>query len=169
MSAPPTFPPFHPATETWNSYINWFECVMDAADLTEIPANRKKAYFLSFCGVTVFNTATALLAPQSVKAMTWEELQEVLSNHYMLKLDLDDMLLDQLVCGIRDLHLQRRLLTKADFSLKVAIEEVQAAEMSTLSAAEIQGSSSYSSRRTSAAVHYEEAVNADFMKKKSNA
>ncbi|KAG8139471.1 hypothetical protein E2320_002238 [Naja naja] len=55
---------------------------MDAANLTEIPANRTKAYFLSFCRATVFDTTTALLAPQTVKAVTWEELQEVLINHY---------------------------------------------------------------------------------------
>ncbi|KAG8138966.1 hypothetical protein E2320_001745 [Naja naja] len=137
----------------------------------------------------------ALLAPQTVKAMTWEELQEVLSNHYKPKpsriahqhafgrrnqtqgetinrlssdrlhcgfRDLDDILLDQLVCGIRDLCLQRHLLAKADLNLNPAIEEAHAMEMSMLSAAEIQGSSSYPSGRTNTAIHYEEAVNAEF-------
>ncbi|KAG8132914.1 hypothetical protein E2320_010729 [Naja naja] len=64
---------------------NMFEYVMDATNLSDIPPNRKKVYFLSFCGATVFDTATALLAPQMVKAVTWEELQEVLGNHYALK------------------------------------------------------------------------------------
>ncbi|KAG8139021.1 hypothetical protein E2320_001799 [Naja naja] len=165
--------------------------MMDAANLTEIPANRKKTYFLSFCGAAVFNTATALLAPQTVKAMTCKELQEVLSNHYMLKSsriacqyafrrrtqaegetiseymialrsaafhcgfqDLDDMLLDQLVCGVRDLRLQRHLLAKADLNLKAAIEEAQAVKISTLSVAQIQSSSSYLSRRTNIPIHY---------------
>ncbi|KAG8128772.1 hypothetical protein E2320_015530 [Naja naja] len=58
---------------------------MDAANLSDIPSNRKKAYFLSFCGATVFDTATAMLAPQTVKAVSWEELQEVLGNHYAPK------------------------------------------------------------------------------------
>ncbi|KAG8134605.1 hypothetical protein E2320_007705 [Naja naja] len=85
MIAPPNFPPFRPSAETWTSYINRFECVMDAANLSDIPSNRKKAYFLSFCGATVFDTATAMLAPQTVKAVSWEELQEVLGNHYAPK------------------------------------------------------------------------------------
>ncbi|KAG8127427.1 hypothetical protein E2320_014348 [Naja naja] len=58
---------------------------MDAANLSDIPSNRKKAYFLSFCGATIFDTATAMLAPQTVKAVSWEELQEVLGNHYAPK------------------------------------------------------------------------------------
>ncbi|KAG8130988.1 hypothetical protein E2320_017572 [Naja naja] len=85
MTAPPNFPPFRPSAETWTSYINRFECVMDAANLSDIPSNRKKAYFLSFCGATIFDTATAMLAPQTVKAVSWEELQEVLGNHYAPK------------------------------------------------------------------------------------
>ncbi|KAG8138908.1 hypothetical protein E2320_001689 [Naja naja] len=36
------FLPFWPTTETWTSYINRFECVMDAANLSDIPSNRKK-------------------------------------------------------------------------------------------------------------------------------
>ncbi|KAG8136008.1 hypothetical protein E2320_008983 [Naja naja] len=131
MTALLNFPPFQLTTETWASYINRFKCVMDAANLSDIPPNRKKAYFLIFCEATVFDTATALLAPQMVKAVTWEELQEVLGNHYALKPScigrrsqvegesigeymaalrsaalhcgfrdhLDEMLLDQLVCG----------------------------------------------------------------------
>ncbi|KAG8139410.1 hypothetical protein E2320_002177 [Naja naja] len=172
---------------------------MDTANLTEIPANRQKASFLSFYGAAVFNMATALLALQTVKTVIWEELQEVLSNHYTPKpsriacqhtfrrrsqaegetiseymavlrsaalhcgfWDLDDMLIDQLVCGIRGLRLQRCLLAKVDLDLKTAIEEAQATEMSTLSAAEIQGSSSYPSGRTNAAIYYNEAISPDF-------
>ncbi|KAG8134761.1 hypothetical protein E2320_007842 [Naja naja] len=75
------------------------------------------------------------------------------------------MLLDQLVCGVRDLRLQRCLLSKADLNLKAAIEEAQTAEMSTLSAAEIQGTSSYLGGRTNAAVHYQKAVGSDFYDK----
>ncbi|KAG8124022.1 hypothetical protein E2320_019352 [Naja naja] len=124
---------------------------MDTANLTDIPANRKKAYFLSFCG--------ALLAPQTVKAVMWEELQEVLSNHYTPKLS-----------RIARRHTFRRrnqaegetIKAKADLNLKAAIKEAQAMEMSMFSMAEIQGSSSYLSGRTSVAIHYKEAVNAEF-------
>ncbi|KAG8136110.1 hypothetical protein E2320_009098 [Naja naja] len=167
---------------------------MDATNLSDIPPNRKKACFLSFCPATVFNTATALLAPQTVKTVTWEELQEVLGNHYAPKPScitcrhafrrrsqvegesvgeymaalhsaalqcgfrdqLDDMLLDQLACGVRDLRLQRRLLAKADLNLKQAIEEAQAAKLSNLSAAKIQKASSLPGGKPSSAVHYED-------------
>ncbi|KAG8125130.1 hypothetical protein E2320_020445 [Naja naja] len=172
---------------------------MDAANLSDIPSNRKKAYFLSFCGATVFDTATAMLAPQTVKAVSWEELQEVLGNHYAPKPSriarrhafrqrsqaenesiseyvaalrsaalhcgfrdqLDDMLLDQLVCGVRDLRLQRQLLAKADLNLKQGIEEAQAAELSSVSAAAIQRANSLPGSKPSTAVNYEEAAYED--------
>ncbi|KAG8125760.1 hypothetical protein E2320_020884 [Naja naja] len=57
----------------------------DAADLADISNHRKKAYFLSFCGAAVFDTATALSAPQYVKEVSWEAPQEILSNHYTPK------------------------------------------------------------------------------------
>uniref|UniRef100_A0A2D4H7Y6 Uncharacterized protein n=1 Tax=Micrurus lemniscatus lemniscatus TaxID=129467 RepID=A0A2D4H7Y6_MICLE len=64
-----------------------------------------------------------------------------------------DMLLDQLVCGVRNLKLQRRLLAKGDLTLKIAIEESHADELSMLSAAEIQGKPVIPN---SSAIHYEE-------------
>ncbi|KAG8136143.1 hypothetical protein E2320_009114 [Naja naja] len=169
MSTSPAFPCFHPTTETWDSYINCFNCFLDAAELTEISSHRKKAYFLSFCGAMVFDTATTLLAPQTVKSVSWDDLQEILSNHYVPKPSciakrhcLDEelrlrekqlaptgLLFEQLsytavseiilviFCGVWDLRL---LLAKTDLSLKMAVEEAQAAELSMLSAAEIQSS-----------------------------
>ncbi|KAG8125600.1 hypothetical protein E2320_020870, partial [Naja naja] len=193
MSSPPAFPCFHPTMETWYSYINRFECFLDAADLADISNYRKKSYFLSFCGAAVFDTDTALLAPQSVKEAFWEALQEILNNHYAPKpskiarqlafrqwaqaegetismymaalrtaalqcgfKELDDMLLDQLVYGVRDLRLQRRLLAKGDLTLKLAIEEAQATEMSNLSAAEIQGMTSSPATKPNDTVYFEE-------------
>ncbi|KAG8125539.1 hypothetical protein E2320_020657, partial [Naja naja] len=58
MSSALSFLCFHPSSETWESYIN---------------------------RATVFDTSTALLAPQTVKAVSWEDLQELLSNHYSSK------------------------------------------------------------------------------------
>ncbi|KAG8139043.1 hypothetical protein E2320_001817, partial [Naja naja] len=46
MVTPLNFPPFHPTIEMWILYINRFQCVMDATNLSDIPPNRKKAYFL---------------------------------------------------------------------------------------------------------------------------
>ncbi|XP_032069735.1 uncharacterized protein K02A2.6-like [Thamnophis elegans] len=56
--------------------------------------------------------------------------------------DLDEALLDRLVCGLRDLKLQKRLLTKADLSFQSVFDEVRAAEMSTASLATIAKSRS---------------------------
>ncbi|KAG8139044.1 hypothetical protein E2320_001818 [Naja naja] len=151
MTAPPTFPPFWLTTEMWTSYINRFKCIMDAANLSDIPPNRKKAYFLSFCGATIFDTATALLAPQMVKAVTWKELQEVLSNHYAPK---PACIAHHHAFRVRDLWLQRRLLAKADLNMKQAIEEAQATKLSNVSTAEIQKASSFPREKPSSAVHY---------------
>ncbi|KAG8141375.1 hypothetical protein E2320_007002 [Naja naja] len=183
MTSNPAFLPFRPTVETWEPYINRFDCFLDAIDLADISDHRK---------TTVFDTATALLVPHSIKTIQWEDLKEILSNHYSPKPShfarhhafrrwtqaegefisgymaalraaalhcgfrdyLEDVLLDQLVCGVRDLRLQRRLLAKGDLTLKLAIEESQAAEVSTLSAAEIQGNPV---SQNSSAIHYDEA------------
>ncbi|KAG8125088.1 hypothetical protein E2320_020531 [Naja naja] len=71
------------------------------------------------------------------------------------------MLLDQLVCGVRDLRLQRRLLAKADLTLKQGIEEAQAAELSSVSAAAIQKSINLPGSKPSTAINYEDAAYED--------
>ncbi|KAG8125073.1 hypothetical protein E2320_020308 [Naja naja] len=139
-----------------------------------------------------------MLAPQTVKAVSWEELQEVLGNHYAPKPSriarrhvfrqraqaenesiseyvaalgsaalhcgfhdqLDDMLLDQLVCGVRDLA-TKALLAKADLTLKQGIEEAQAAELSSVSAAAIQKANNLPGSKPSTAVNYEDAAYED--------
>ncbi|XP_026573034.1 uncharacterized protein LOC113447208, partial [Pseudonaja textilis] len=67
-----------------------------------------------------------------------------------------DMLLDQIVCGVRDLRLQRRLLAKKDLNLSLAMEEALAAELSAQSAAEIQGTPL---KPSSSTIHSEERNN----------
>ncbi|KAG8139473.1 hypothetical protein E2320_002239 [Naja naja] len=121
MTSTPAFPSFRLTAETWESYINQFDCFLDVIDLADISSHRKK----SFCGTTVFDTATALLAPRSIKTVPWG-----------------------------DLRLQRCLLAKGDLTLKIAIEESQAAELPALSAAEIQGNPV---SQNSSAIHYDEA------------
>ncbi|XP_032071928.1 uncharacterized protein K02A2.6-like [Thamnophis elegans] len=56
--------------------------------------------------------------------------------------DLDKALLDRLVCGLRDLKLQKRLLTKTDLSFQTAFDEVRASEMAAASLATIAKSRS---------------------------
>ncbi|CAI5779723.1 Hypothetical predicted protein [Podarcis lilfordi] len=50
--------------------------------------------------------------------------------------DLDDALMDQIVCGVQDIRLQRHLLAKPDLTLQKAIEEAAASEAVELSAQE---------------------------------
>ena len=51
-----------------------------------------------------------------------------LSEHCNFEASLDDMLRDRLVCGIRDVRVQRRLLAEPDLGFKKAFELAQAAE-----------------------------------------
>ncbi|KAG8139238.1 hypothetical protein E2320_002020 [Naja naja] len=72
--------------------------------------------------------------------------------------ELDDALLDWLVCGLRDLRIQHRLLAKPDLMLQSALDEACAVELSNKLTVEIHGSSSPSSGRKTLAVHQEEAT-----------
>lgn len=49
-----------------------------------------------------------------------------------------------LVCGVRDIKLQRRLLAKYNLTLQIAMKEAQASETSSRSTEEIQRSNSLS-------------------------
>lgn len=69
--------------------------------------------------------------------------------------DLDDVL-DRLVCGIRDLLLQRCLLAKTDLTLQTVLDEDDATELSNKSMEEIQKSNSPPAVRKSTSVHHKE-------------
>ncbi|KAG8130926.1 hypothetical protein E2320_017586 [Naja naja] len=140
MTSTPAFPPFRPSSEIWESYINRFDCFLDAIDVADISAHRKKRRTQA-----EGETISGYMASLRTAAL-----------HCGFRDYLQDMLLDQLVRGFRALRLQRRLLAKGDLTLTMALEESQAAEMSALSAAEIQGSSI---SQNSSAVHYDEASN----------
>ncbi|XP_058042832.1 uncharacterized protein LOC131200239 [Ahaetulla prasina] len=73
--------------------------------------------------------------------------------------DLDDALLEQLVCGVRDLRLQRRLLAMKDLTLPMALDEARAAEMSERSTADIRRFQNSTSQSTG--VHHEDDDPAD--------
>ncbi|KAG8126414.1 hypothetical protein E2320_021547 [Naja naja] len=161
------------------------------------PAKEKKSLFSEFLWYYGFRHRNRSVIPQTVKAVSWENLQDVLSNHFSPKpshiarrlafrrraqaegetisshmaalrtaalhygfRDLDDMLLDQLVYGMRDLQLQHRLLSRSNLTLKVAIEESLPAKKSTLSAAEIQNSNPHTVNPAAAkaSVHHEDVV-----------
>ncbi|KAG8137890.1 hypothetical protein E2320_003830 [Naja naja] len=146
MSTMPAFPCSHPMTETWDSYINHFDCFLDATDLTEISA------IISLVFVALQSLILAQAERESISSHMAALCTAAL--HCGFRDHLDDMLLDQLVCGMWDLRLQLCHLVKTDFTLKMAIEEAQAAELSTLSAAEIQGYICLPAAK--AAIHYDD-------------
>ena len=61
-----------------------------------------------------------------------------LSEHCKFDATLDDMLRDRLVCGIRDVRTQRRLLAESDLKLKKAFELAQAAEVAEKNAKDLR-------------------------------
>ncbi|XP_060547527.1 uncharacterized protein K02A2.6-like [Pantherophis guttatus] len=71
--------------------------------------------------------------------------------------DLDDALLEQLICGVRDIRLQRRLLAKPDLTLAGALDEARAHEASTKAAETLQRPLTSKDNPKSAPVHREDA------------
>ncbi|CAI7934972.1 Hypothetical predicted protein [Podarcis lilfordi] len=78
-------PLFAPASETWDSYLAWFDCYLQANELTEVPQEHKQGLFLSLCGPEVFETAQALVAPVAVQAAPCDTIKEKPCNHYTPK------------------------------------------------------------------------------------
>ncbi|CAI5761694.1 Hypothetical predicted protein [Podarcis lilfordi] len=172
--------PFAPASESWDSYLAWFHCYLQANELTEVSEECKQGLFLSLCG------------PE--QAALWDTIQEKLRNHYAPKpskiaarhafyhqnqaeresinnytaalqqaamhcefRDLDDALMDPIVCRVQDIRLQRHLLAKPDLTLQKAIEEAVALEAAELSTQEIRKASSPRLAKKPVPVHHEEA------------
>ncbi|KAG8137102.1 hypothetical protein E2320_005642 [Naja naja] len=71
--------------------------------------------------------------------------------------DLNEVLLDRVIGGMRDVELQRRLLAKTDLTLQMALKEAHAAEMSSRSTAKIQKSNRPPASRKPATVRHEDA------------
>lgn len=72
--------------------------------------------------------------------------------------NLEDALMDRLVCGVCDLLLQRRLLAKDDLTLQKAIDESVAAEAADQSAAEIRKPASPLSPQKPNKVHHDDVT-----------
>lgn len=82
MATSHNFPPFNSSTETWDAYVARFAYFLIANDYTNLTPERKRAYFLSFCGAEIFDTTMTLMAPQSIHSGTWEEFMKKLKRHY---------------------------------------------------------------------------------------
>ncbi|KAG8124212.1 hypothetical protein E2320_019486 [Naja naja] len=82
MAALNSFVPFDASTEAWKSYIERFDCFLEANDLVDLTGSQQRMLFLNFWGKQMFDTARALLAPQPLNSATWEVLMAKLKNHY---------------------------------------------------------------------------------------
>lgn len=67
MATLTVFEPFNQSTETWDSFLDRFDCFLAANDYKALPTDRKQAVFLSVCGHKMFARALlALLRVQNV-------------------------------------------------------------------------------------------------------
>ena len=82
-----------------------------------------------------FNTRSQ--QPGETIAMFLAELRR-LSEHCEFGITLDEMLRDRLVCGVRDIRIQRRLLAEPKLTLKRALDLSLAIEAADKDASEIQ-------------------------------
>ncbi|XP_060542427.1 uncharacterized protein K02A2.6-like [Pantherophis guttatus] len=69
--------------------------------------------------------------------------------------DLDEMLLEQLICGVRDSRLQRRLLARSNLTLLIALDEARAQESSVKAAERLKSSHLTKTTQKTAPVHRE--------------
>ncbi|XP_070803581.1 uncharacterized protein, partial [Pituophis catenifer annectens] len=69
--------------------------------------------------------------------------------------DLDEMLLEQLICGVRDGRLQRRLLARSNLTLLIALDEARAQESSVKAAERLKSSHLTKATQKTAPVHRE--------------
>lgn len=60
MATTPNFAAFMPEKESWEAFLEMFECFVIANDFAEISSERKQGYFLSSCGLEMFSTAPQL-------------------------------------------------------------------------------------------------------------
>ena len=77
--------------------------------------------------VQQFKFNTRFQQPGETIAMFLAELRH-LSEHCEFGITLDEMLRDRLVCGIRDIRIQRRLLAEPKLTLKRALDLALAIE-----------------------------------------
>ncbi|XP_013927684.1 PREDICTED: uncharacterized protein LOC106553663 [Thamnophis sirtalis] len=174
-SALPLFAPYGTAGETWEGFLECFECYLIASKNHNQPQEEKCSFFLSCCSPAMFASARALASPRPIYQLSWETLMAKLKNHYaptpshiahryafrqcvqkpaesisqfLESLcitampcdfgDLEDNLVEQFVCRVKDIRLCRRLLSHPEITLQQAVDEARAAEFSEQSMADMQ-------------------------------
>ncbi|CAI5769061.1 Hypothetical predicted protein, partial [Podarcis lilfordi] len=180
-------PPFAPASESWDSYLTRFDCFLQAKELTKVSQEHKRGLFLSLCGPEVFEMAPVQATPwdtiqEKLRNHYAPKLSKIAARHVFYHQnqadgesinnyttafrqaamhcefrDLDDALMDRIVCGVWDICLQRCLLARPDLTLQKATEEAVASEAAERSAQEIRKASSSCLARKPIPVHHEEA------------
>ncbi|KAG8139574.1 hypothetical protein E2320_002339 [Naja naja] len=178
MAVLPQFTPFNHTSKTWDSYIVQFECILEANDFMNIMSysdgQSSPCSPISADGTMGHPTREAK-GPLCTEAFLhhpltpfhhWNQAEGESINKYMAALqkaalycefhDLDNALLDRLVCEVRDIKFQLCLLMRQNLMLQMMMEEAQAAETSTQSMAEIQKLNNPSTSQKMVLVHHEE-------------
>ncbi|XP_033004085.1 uncharacterized protein LOC117046393, partial [Lacerta agilis] len=154
-------PSYSPATESWESYLEQFECYLEANAFTDLTDSQETALFLTVCGSEVFETAQALVAPLAMQAAAWDTLMEKLKGHYAPKISRIAahhvfhhriQIEGETICEF----LSGRLHITSDLTLKHAIEEAQAVEAAKHSTTEIRKGNSPTIPKKLTPVHHGE-------------
>ncbi|KAG8144377.1 hypothetical protein E2320_012900, partial [Naja naja] len=144
--------PFNPNQHDWVAYMGQFRMFLQANALQEADDERKRPLFLGYCGHCLYKMAQTLAAYQnhgmegptrnatgtlslcSITLCSLDQQPGETINEYVTKLrdiaagckfeKVDQMLI------MRDLRLQRKLVTKKALTLKEVLEEARAAELS---------------------------------------
>ena len=158
---------FEDGREEWTSYTERLQQYFTANDIKT--AEKQRAILLSVCGATTYQLIRNYTFQQLVQlvqshrtpppsvtvqrftfntrsqkegetvAQFVAELRR-LSEHCHFEATLDDMLRDRLVCGVRDVQVQRRLLAEPRLTFKKAFELSQSAEAAEKNARVLQSS-----------------------------
>ncbi|XP_013916254.1 PREDICTED: uncharacterized protein K02A2.6-like [Thamnophis sirtalis] len=74
----------------------------------------------------------------STEAPLWSQRATIEAVAEKKQVMIDENLVEQFVCGVKDIHLRRRLLWHPDITMQQAVDEARAAELSEQSTADIQ-------------------------------
>eukprot|EP00731_Ephydatia_muelleri_P001678 Em0001g1678a len=131
MSRHGTIEEFDGATEDWTAYSERLEQYFVANDVDE--AAKKRAILLSVCGASTYKTRQ-----NGENVATFVSELRQLAMRCDFGASLEEMLRDRLVCGIKDEHIQRRLLAEPNLTFKKAQDIAQALESADRNTADLQ-------------------------------
>ena len=157
---------FDTSKDSWTSYCERFQLYFLANDVEG--AEKQRSIFLTICGAATYQLIRNLVAPSKPTERTLTELIALVEQHHspqpsvtvhrfkfnsrsqadgetvatfvaeLRRLSEHCEYGDRLVCGVRDTHVQRRLLAEAKLTYKKAFDLAQAAELAAQNARELQ-------------------------------